>query len=110
MAVQGKDLEEIISGWNSELDTRSRAFVKHAEALAEWDRHILHSRHALLSLEEEVLQACLTCTLHRARALAPAVCRYIGRVWYTAWKVAGAVLCDAACVIMAPSRQMIRWP
>ena len=62
-----------MSGWNAELDARSRAFVAHAEALAEWDRHILHSRHAVLSLEEEVLQVgtlinCLTrlVSLHAA--------------------------------------------
>ena len=54
--LQGKDVEEIVSGWNAELEARSRAFAQHADALAEWDRHILHSRHALLNLEEEVLQ------------------------------------------------------
>lgn len=66
--MQGKDLEEIIFGWNTELDARSRAFVGHAEALAEWDRHILHSRHALLSLEEDVLQAStsILCQSHRS--------------------------------------------
>ena len=57
MHAQGQDLEGIVRGWNAELETRSRAFAKQAEALEEWDRHILHSRHHLLALEEEVLQA-----------------------------------------------------
>lgn len=38
--------------WNSELERRSRAFVRHAEALAEWDAAILRSRHSLLGLEQ----------------------------------------------------------
>lgn len=49
-------MDDIISEWNSELERRSRAFVRHAEALAEWDKHILRNRHALLGLEQQLKQ------------------------------------------------------
>ena len=47
-------MEEIINEWTSELETLSRAFLKHASELAEWDRHILVTRHSLLDLEDEL--------------------------------------------------------
>ncbi len=51
-------MEEIIAGWTSELEARSRAFVKHAGELATWDRHILTNRRALLDLEDELKRVC----------------------------------------------------
>jgi hypothetical protein len=33
--VKGKPVDDIINEWNSELELRSRSFVKHAEALAQ---------------------------------------------------------------------------
>lgn len=54
--IRGKPVDDIISEWNSELERRSRAFVRHAEALAEWDKHILRNRHALLGLEQQLKQ------------------------------------------------------
>lgn len=51
-------MEEIIAGWTSELEARSRAFVKHAGELATWDRHILTNRRALLDLEDELKKVC----------------------------------------------------
>ena len=56
-AIIGRPIDEIIGEWNAELETRSRAFVKHAHALADWDARILKSRHALLTLEEELRSA-----------------------------------------------------
>ena len=52
--VQGKVVNDIIQEWNTELEKRSRAFVRHAEELMEWDRAILSNRHTLLDLEDEV--------------------------------------------------------
>ncbi len=52
--VQGKAVDDIINQWNAELERRSRAFVKQAEALAQADRHILTNRHTLLELEEQL--------------------------------------------------------
>ena len=52
--MQGKAVDDIINEWNAELERRSRAFVKQAEALAEWDRRILQNRHTLLDLEEQL--------------------------------------------------------
>ena len=47
-------MDDIINEWSAELERRSRSFVKHAEALAEWDRAILGNRHELLGLEEDL--------------------------------------------------------
>lgn len=52
--IRGKNVEAIIAGWTAELEARSAAFVKHAAQLAEWDRHILTNRRALLDLEDEL--------------------------------------------------------
>lgn len=52
--VKGKPVDDIINEWNAELERRSRSFVKHAEALAQWDAAILSNRRALLELEEEL--------------------------------------------------------
>lgn len=54
-------VDEIINEWNAELERRSRAFVKQAEALAQWDEHILSNRHTLLALEEQLRKVCLIC-------------------------------------------------
>ena len=56
---QGHTVEEIIQGWNSELDARAQAFARHAQALQEWDRAILARRHALLAVEEDVIKVRL---------------------------------------------------
>ena len=56
--LQGKVVDEIINEWNAELERRSRAFVKQAEALAQWDLHILSNRHTLLELEEQLRKVC----------------------------------------------------
>ncbi len=53
-------MEEIIAGWTTELEARSRAFVKHAGELAAWDRHILTNRCALLDLEDELRKVWAT--------------------------------------------------
>lgn len=55
--IQGKPVDDIINEWTSELERRSRSFVRHAEALAAWDRAILGNRGALLALEEELRRA-----------------------------------------------------
>ena len=47
-------MDDIINEWTTELERRSRSFIKHAEALAEWDRAILSNRHSLLNLEEDL--------------------------------------------------------
>lgn len=67
--MQGKAVDDIINEWNSELEKRSRLFVKQAESLAQWDRRILHNRHTLLELEEQLrkvaaqhLQICGLCS------------------------------------------------
>jgi len=54
VAIKGRNVEEIINEWNSELEKQSQAFVKHAAALAAWDRHILSNRHSLLEVEEDL--------------------------------------------------------
>lgn len=61
LPVQGKVVNDIIQEWNTELEKRSRAFVRHAEELMEWDRAILSNRHTLLDLEDEVkrVSACM---------------------------------------------------
>lgn len=55
--IQGKAVDDIINEWSAELERRSRSFVKHAEALAEWDRAILSNRGALLALDEGLRRA-----------------------------------------------------
>ena len=42
---------KIIKEWNSELQERTGKFRKQANAIAEWDRRILHNRDVLLRLE-----------------------------------------------------------
>lgn len=54
VAIKGRNVEEIINEWNSELEKQAQAFVKHAAALAAWDRHILSNRHSLLEVEGEL--------------------------------------------------------
>ena len=49
-------MEEIIQGWNMELDARAQAFARHAQALQEWDRAILARRTGLLAVEEGVIK------------------------------------------------------
>jgi hypothetical protein len=51
---QGKTVEDIISQWDAELEKRSRTFMAHASALADWDRAILSNRQSLLSVEEQL--------------------------------------------------------
>eukprot|EP00955_Chlamydomonas_euryale_P116307 366410-Chlamydomonas_euryale.AAC.6 len=51
VAIKGRNVEEIINEWNSELEQQAQMFVKHAMTLAGWDRHILTNRHALLEVE-----------------------------------------------------------
>ena len=51
---QGKTVEDIISQWDMELEKRSRAFMGHAKALADWDRAILTNRQSLLTVEEQL--------------------------------------------------------
>lgn len=51
---QGKTVEDIISQWDTELEKRSRAFMAHASALADWDRAILANRQSLLATEEQL--------------------------------------------------------
>lgn len=55
--IRGKNVEAIIAGWTGELEARSAAFVRHAGQLADWDRHILTNRRALLDLEDELQRA-----------------------------------------------------
>jgi len=43
-----------VNEWSAELEQHAQAFVKHASALAAWDRHILSNRHALLEVEGEL--------------------------------------------------------
>lgn len=47
-------MEDIISQWDMELEKRSRAFMGHAIALADWDRAILGNRQSLLTVEEQL--------------------------------------------------------
>jgi hypothetical protein len=47
----------MLAEWDAELEARSRAFAAHAAALSRWDAHILDSRRALLSVEEELCKA-----------------------------------------------------
>lgn len=53
-AIQGQQIDDIINQWTQELEKRSHSFIKHAEALAEWDKAILRNRHSLLVLEEDL--------------------------------------------------------
>jgi len=57
-------VEDIVNEWDRELDLRAQAFVRHAQALADWDRRILlllllllTNRHSLLALEEQLAKA-----------------------------------------------------
>ena len=68
--LQGHTVEEIIQGWNAELDSRAQAFAKHAQALQEWDRAILTRRHALLAVEEGVIKVLIRGTSCAARGQA----------------------------------------
>jgi len=54
VAIKGRNIEEIVAEWSSELDKHTHAFVKHASALSAWDRHILANRTALLEVEGEL--------------------------------------------------------
>ncbi|ONK70748.1 uncharacterized protein A4U43_C04F1120 [Asparagus officinalis] len=58
--IVGKNVEEIIKDWNSELQERTTKFRKHAVAIAEWDRRILRNRDVLLRLEAEVAKVVET--------------------------------------------------
>ncbi|KAI3717710.1 hypothetical protein L1987_69488 [Smallanthus sonchifolius] len=49
--ITGKTVEEIIKGWNVELQEQTSKFRKQANAIAEWDRRILQIRDVLLKLE-----------------------------------------------------------
>lgn len=60
--ISGKTVEEIIKDWNSELQERTAKFRKHAIAIAEWDRRILHNRDVLIRLEAEVAKVVETQT------------------------------------------------
>ncbi|TKY66307.1 Nuclear pore complex protein NUP62 [Spatholobus suberectus] len=52
--ITGMTVEEIIREWNVELQERTGKFRKQANAIAEWDRRILHNCDVLLRLEIEV--------------------------------------------------------
>lgn len=58
--IAGKTVEEIIKEWNAELQERTGKFRKQANAIAEWDRRILHNRDVLLRLEIEVAKVVET--------------------------------------------------
>ncbi|KAI4338790.1 hypothetical protein MLD38_023803 [Melastoma candidum] len=58
--IVGKTVEEIIREWNSELQERTGKFRKQANAVAEWDKRILHNRDVLLRLEIEVAKVAET--------------------------------------------------
>lgn len=64
--ITGKSVEEIIKEWNAELQERTAKFRKQANAIAEWDKRILHNRDILLKLESEVAKVVETqCSLER---------------------------------------------
>jgi hypothetical protein len=52
--LAGKSLEDIITGWQQELEKHSQAFVGQARLLAAWDGAVLANRHALLDVEQEL--------------------------------------------------------
>jgi hypothetical protein len=52
--LAGKSLEDIITGWQQELEKHSVAFVGQARLLAAWDGAVLANRHALLDVEQEL--------------------------------------------------------
>lgn len=54
--IRGKNVEEIIAGWTEELEERSRAFMRHAHALASWDRHIMAGRRKVPSRSHHLHQ------------------------------------------------------
>ncbi|KAI4302816.1 hypothetical protein MLD38_038518 [Melastoma candidum] len=51
---------KIIREWNSELQERTGKFWKQANAVAEWDKRILHNRDVLLGLEIEAAKVAET--------------------------------------------------
>ena len=54
VSLQGMDVSGIIQAWTEELERQAQAFVRHVGTVAEWDRHILQNKHALLQLEAEM--------------------------------------------------------
>lgn len=80
--MQGKVVNDIIQEWNTELEKRSRAFVRHAEELMEWDRAILSNRHTLLDLEDEVkrVSCCMLNPIHKPVSHDFV---HVNRVWQT---------------------------
>lgn len=54
--IKGKNVEEIIASWVTELEDRSRAFMRHAGQLADWDRDVMIARRSLLDLEDLLKQ------------------------------------------------------
>ncbi|KAM1019028.1 hypothetical protein ACFX13_041177 [Malus domestica] len=58
--ITGKTVEEIIKEWNAELQERTGKFRKQANAIADWDKRILHNRDVLLRLEIEVAKVVET--------------------------------------------------
>jgi hypothetical protein len=52
--IAGKTLEDIITGWQQELEKHSADFVTQARLLDAWDKAVLSNRHALLDVEEEL--------------------------------------------------------
>ena len=59
------DVSGIIQAWTEELERQAQAFVRHVGTVAEWDRHILQNKHALLQLEAEMTKlGCLGAAEH----------------------------------------------
>eukprot|EP00878_Enallax_costatus_P036453 GHUV01040940.1.p1 GENE.GHUV01040940.1~~GHUV01040940.1.p1 ORF type:complete len:604 (+),score=248.82 GHUV01040940.1:79-1890(+) len=52
--LAGKTLEDIITGWQQELEKHSVSFVAQARTLAAWDSAVLSNRHTLLNVEQEL--------------------------------------------------------
>ena len=41
--IKSKNVEEIINGWNSELDENVQKFMKQAREIAQWDKLLIEN-------------------------------------------------------------------
>lgn len=55
-ALKGKTLEEIVVGWQEELEEQVNTFHRCAVELAKWDKDILGNEESLLALSDRVNQ------------------------------------------------------
>lgn len=55
-SLKGKTLEEIVTGWNEDLEAQVAEFQKQAVEIGHWDQRIIQNGERLLALNDRVAQ------------------------------------------------------